>query len=210
MSRVSSVGRARDWKSLCPWFDSETRHHFKRPRNRSFFVALTWCNCNGKHGLVCTGRTIYLGNEAVRASFRGRKNQTTRTPNWAKTCFCDAVRVDWYICPLNDYTWFLRLFLSCTDRMSKMGKACFEILLKKCRKIREKIFQNSKPKFSFLKFYTQQPHQRYFQNLILLGSWFFYCNLYYWQISIYGSDDRSQYGCTKENSFFYSKTLNFK
>ena len=37
--------------------------------------------CNGKHGLICTARTIYLGNEAVRASFRGRKNQTTRTPN---------------------------------------------------------------------------------------------------------------------------------
>ena len=28
--------------------------------------------------MICTARTIYLGNEAVRASFRGRKNQSTR------------------------------------------------------------------------------------------------------------------------------------
>ena len=28
MCRNSSVGRARDWKSLCPWFNSELRHIF--------------------------------------------------------------------------------------------------------------------------------------------------------------------------------------
>ena len=35
--RNSSVGRARDWKSLCPWFNSELRHHFLKAPGKVFF-----------------------------------------------------------------------------------------------------------------------------------------------------------------------------
>ena len=34
ISRNSSVGRARDWKSLCPWFNSELRHIFLSLRSK--------------------------------------------------------------------------------------------------------------------------------------------------------------------------------
>ena len=39
--RVSSVGRARDWKSLCPWFNSETRH-FLCVNNMAWFFCYTF------------------------------------------------------------------------------------------------------------------------------------------------------------------------
>ena len=112
--RVSSVGRARDWKSLCPWFDSETRHHSKSKKTRHLVLVFFYvknqllCCIVSPHLIFCTVEVIFgksgmvfgfQQSEVLKKSHFKRTEKSVKGEIW-RPFNTQKCPVFWRFCPL--------------------------------------------------------------------------------------------------------------
>ena len=104
--RFSSVGRAKDWKSLCPWFDSWRRHYQKTPCNAgSFFLCSAWLSnwwWKSIAGTVLKGNSQYPDVQDLKFWYSFQSHAWS----WActKMTYDVLLRVTGTKCPLNIFT----------------------------------------------------------------------------------------------------------